>query len=61
MKAASPPGDFRKVLESISHRHDTRRVFDGFVRMAACALAAEKGVPLKQVLAEAQFAYLKEF
>lgn len=25
------------------------------------ALAAEKGVPLKQVLAEAQFAYLKEF
>jgi uncharacterized protein (DUF111 family) len=25
------------------------------------ALAAEKGVPLKKVLAEAQFAYLKEF
>jgi hypothetical protein len=33
--------DFRKVLENVSHRHDTRRVFDGFVRLAACALAAQ--------------------
>lgn len=36
-----PPGDFRKFLESLSHRHDTRRVFDGFIRLSACALAAE--------------------
>lgn len=37
----TPPGDFRKILESISHRHDTHRVFDGFIRLAACALAAQ--------------------
>jgi type I restriction-modification system DNA methylase subunit len=37
----TPPGDFRKILESVSHRHDTRRVFDGFTRLAACALAAQ--------------------
>ena len=37
----SPPGDFRKILESLSHRHDGRRIFDAFARMAACALAAE--------------------
>ena len=36
-----PPGDFRKILESISHRHDTRSVFDAFTRFAACALAAQ--------------------
>ena len=36
-----PPGDFRKILERISHRHDTRRVFDAFTRFAACALAAQ--------------------
>jgi hypothetical protein len=33
--------NFRKLLESISHRHDTRRVFDGFTRLAACAVAAQ--------------------
>jgi type I restriction-modification system DNA methylase subunit len=33
--------DFRGILERISHRHDTRRVFDAFTRFAACALAAE--------------------
>ena len=33
-------GDFRVILERISRRHDTRRVFDAFVRFAACALAA---------------------
>jgi len=32
---------FRKILERISHRHDTRRVFDAFTRFAACALAAQ--------------------
>jgi len=36
-----PPGDFRKLLERLSHRHDTRRVFDAFTRFAACALAAQ--------------------
>ncbi|TAK93479.1 MAG: SAM-dependent DNA methyltransferase [Verrucomicrobia bacterium] len=37
----SQPSDFRKILDRISHRHDTRRVFDGFTRLAACALAAQ--------------------
>jgi len=37
----SPPSDFRQILESISRRHDTRKVFDAFVRFAACALAAQ--------------------
>lgn len=41
MKAKSHTRDFRKVLQGISHRHDTRTVFDGFVRLAACALAAQ--------------------
>ena len=37
----SQPSDFRKILESISHRHNTRSVFDAFTRLAACALAAQ--------------------
>jgi len=37
----SPPSDFRQILESISRKHDTRKVFDAFVRFAACALAAQ--------------------
>ncbi len=41
MSAKSHTSDFRKILERISHRHDTRRVFDGFARLAACALAAQ--------------------
>jgi hypothetical protein len=45
MKAKSPPRDFRKILESISHRHDTRCVFDAFTRFAACALAAQTREP----------------
>jgi hypothetical protein len=32
--------DFRTILSRISHRHDTRRVFDAFTRLAACAVAA---------------------
>lgn len=36
-----PPSDFRRVLEQLAHRHDTRSVFDAFVRFAACALAAQ--------------------
>ena len=46
MSARKPPvGDFRKILESVSHRHDTRRVFDAFTRFAACALAAQTREP----------------
>lgn len=41
MKAKSQSSDFRKIIESISPRHDTRRIFDGFIRLAACALAAQ--------------------
>jgi type I restriction-modification system DNA methylase subunit len=37
----SQPSDFRKILERISRRHDTRKVFDAFARFAACALAAQ--------------------
>lgn len=37
----SEPSDFRKLLESISHRNDTRRVFDAFTRFAACCLAMQ--------------------
>jgi type I restriction-modification system DNA methylase subunit len=33
--------DFRQILQRLAHRQDTRRVFDGFVRLAACALAAQ--------------------
>jgi type I restriction-modification system DNA methylase subunit len=40
-----PPGDFRKILERLSRRHDTRRVFDAFIRLAACALAAQTREP----------------
>lgn len=43
MSARKPPpvGDFRKLLERLTHRHDTRQVFDAFTRFAACALAAQ--------------------
>jgi len=41
MKPKSPSSDFRKILERLSHRHDARRVFDGFVCLAACAVAAQ--------------------
>src|ERR1051326_3054199 len=41
MKTKSHPSDFRKILEQISHRHETRRVFDAFTRLAACAVAAQ--------------------
>jgi len=42
MSQNKPQGsDFRKILEDISHRHDTRRVFDAFIRLAACTLAAQ--------------------
>lgn len=41
MSTRKPPqSDFRTILESLSRRHDTRRVFDAFTRFAACALAA---------------------
>lgn len=41
MKTKSHPRDFRKILERISHRHDTRSVFDAFLCFAACALAVQ--------------------
>lgn len=41
MKPKSQPGDFRTILKGLSHRHDTRRVFDAFLCLAACALAAQ--------------------
>jgi len=41
MKSKSQRSDFRKILERISHRHDARRVFDSFTKLAACALAAQ--------------------
>jgi type I restriction-modification system DNA methylase subunit len=37
----SPERDFRQILKSLSHRHDTRRVFDAFLCFTACALAAQ--------------------
>jgi type I restriction-modification system DNA methylase subunit len=40
-KKKSQPSDFRRILEHISHRHDTRRVFDAFTRLSGCALAAQ--------------------
>lgn len=40
MSTKSPDRDFRKTLAGLSHRHDSRRVFDAFTRLAACALAA---------------------
>jgi len=33
--------DFRKILEALSRHHDTRRVFDAFIRFTACAVAAQ--------------------
>jgi hypothetical protein len=41
MKTKSHSSDFRRILGRISHRHDARRVFDSFMRLAACALAAQ--------------------
>lgn len=41
MKSKSQPSDFRKILLRLSHRHDSRQVFDAFTRFAACALAAQ--------------------
>lgn len=33
--------DFRKILEPLLYGHDLRTVFDAFVRLSACALAAQ--------------------
>ncbi len=41
MNKKSDSSNFRKILERISHRHDTRKVFDGFIRLAACTLSAQ--------------------
>jgi type I restriction-modification system DNA methylase subunit len=45
MSKTKAPENFRKILENISRRHDTRRVFDAFTRLAACALACETREP----------------
>lgn len=39
------PADFRKLLEPLARRHDARRVFDAFVRLAACTLSAQTREP----------------
>lgn len=44
-KKDKPQTDFRKILEPITRHHDTRKVFDAFVRFAACALAAQTREP----------------
>lgn len=41
MKPKPPTHDFRTVLQSLSHRHDLRRVFDAFVLLTACALSMQ--------------------
>lgn len=41
MKTKPPSRGFRNILESLSHHHDIRRVFDAFIRLSACALAAQ--------------------
>lgn len=46
------PTDFRNLLGSLSHRHDLHRTFDGFVRLAACALA--DGTREREYLEEAK-------
>ncbi|MDE2102159.1 MAG: SAM-dependent DNA methyltransferase [Patescibacteria group bacterium] len=33
--------DFRQILKRLAYGHDLRRVFDAFVRLAACAVAAQ--------------------
>lgn len=35
------PTNFRKCLDAISYHHDTRKVFDAFCRLSACALSLE--------------------
>lgn len=41
----SKPASFRELLGSLSHHHDLRRTFDGFVRLAACAVAVQTREP----------------
>src|SRR4051812_34322502 len=45
MSTQSHPRDFRKVLTDISYRHDLRKTFDAFTRLAACALSAQTREP----------------
>lgn len=45
MSKTKPPENFRKLLEKVSRRHDTRKVFDTFTRLAACALACQTREP----------------
>ncbi len=41
MKAKPLPSGFRNILDGLAHRHSLRRVFEGFTRLAACAVAAQ--------------------
>lgn len=47
-----PETNFRKILESVSHRYEARQIFDAFVKLGACALAA--GTREEEYLAEAK-------
>lgn len=44
-KTKSNVSDFREILEGLWRRHDSRSVFDAFVRVSACALAAQTREP----------------
>ncbi|HEU5122560.1 MAG TPA: N-6 DNA methylase [Verrucomicrobiae bacterium] len=45
MSTKSRECDFRDILKHLSHSRDIRRVFDAFVRLSACALAAQTREP----------------
>ncbi|HEX3800227.1 MAG TPA: N-6 DNA methylase [Verrucomicrobiae bacterium] len=45
MKKSPPPSDFRKLLDSLDHRHNPHKVFSAFTRFAACALAMQTREP----------------
>ena len=45
MSKTNEPTNFRKIINRIAYGHDTRKVFDGFVRLSACALAAQTREP----------------
>lgn len=45
MSAQTSERDFRRILKGLAHGRDICRVFDGFVRLAACTLAAQTREP----------------
>ena len=54
MKTKSSPGDFRKILQRLSHCHGARRVFDGFTQLVGCAVAAQNHVILLRLINPSQ-------